>query len=62
MPILLLLVLSQQSLSTVVSGEVIATEIVRTLVGSIGLIAAVPATTALAVFAVTSRGSAQAPD
>jgi len=53
MPILLLLVLSQQSLITVASGEVIATEIVRTLVGSIGLVAAVPITTALAVFSVT---------
>ena len=52
MPVLLLLVLSQQSLTTVASGEVIATEIVRTLVGSIGLVAAVPMTTALAAWAV----------
>lgn len=52
MPVLLLLVLSQQSLTTVASGEVIATEIVRTLVGSIGLVAAVPVTTALAAWAV----------
>jgi uncharacterized membrane protein len=54
MPVLLLLVLSQQSFSTVVSGEVIATELVRTLVGSVGLVAAVPVTTALAVLAVKS--------
>ncbi len=52
MPVLLLLVLSGQSLTTVASGEVIATEIVRTLVGSIGLVAAVPMTTALAAWAV----------
>ena len=51
MPVLLLLVLSRQSLVTVASGEVIATEIVRTLVGSIGLVAAVPVTTWLASLA-----------
>jgi uncharacterized membrane protein len=51
MPVLLLLVLSRQSLITVASGEVIATEIVRTLVGSIGLVAAVPVTTWLASLA-----------
>jgi uncharacterized membrane protein len=51
MPVLLLLVLSRQSLVTLVSGEVIATEIVRTLVGSIGLVAAVPVTTWLAAIA-----------
>jgi uncharacterized membrane protein len=48
MPVLLLLVLSQQPVGTVISGEVIATEIIRTLVGSIGLVAAVPVTTWLA--------------
>ncbi|MGH2711507.1 MAG: YibE/F family protein [Actinomycetota bacterium] len=56
MPILLLLILSQQNLATVISGEVIATEVVRTLVGSIGLVTAVPLTTALAVFAVKTSG------
>ena len=50
MPVLLLLVLSRQSVGTVLSGEVIATEIVRTLVGSIGLVAAVPITTWLAAW------------
>jgi uncharacterized membrane protein len=52
MPVLLLLILSRQSLATVASGEVIATEIVRTLVGSIGLVAAVPVTTWLASLVV----------
>jgi uncharacterized membrane protein len=51
MPVLLLLVLSRQSLATVANGEVIATEILRTLVGSIGLVAAVPITTWLAALA-----------
>jgi uncharacterized membrane protein len=51
MPVLLLLVLSRQPLTGVVSGEVLATEIVRTLVGSIGLVAAVPLTTWLAAAA-----------
>jgi uncharacterized membrane protein len=48
MPVLLLFVLSNQALSTVANGEIVATEIFRTLVGSIGLIASVPITTLLA--------------
>jgi uncharacterized membrane protein len=51
MPVLLLLILSRQALVTVASGEVIATELIRTLVGSIGLVAAVPVTTWLAAAA-----------
>jgi uncharacterized membrane protein len=51
MPVLLLLLLSRQPLASVVSGEVLATEILRTLVGSIGLVAAVPLTTWLAAVA-----------
>jgi uncharacterized membrane protein len=64
MPILLLLILSRQSLVTVASGEVIATEIVRTLVGSIGLVAAVPITTWLAAVAAPPipYGGPVAPD
>ena len=52
MPLLILFVLARQSLGTVANGETVATEIVRTLVGSIGLVAAVPLTTWLAVWAV----------
>ncbi len=48
LPLLVLFVLSQQSLGTVANSEVVAVEIVRTLVGSIGLVAAVPLTTWLA--------------
>jgi uncharacterized membrane protein len=49
MPILILFLLSDQPATTVASGEIVATEIVRSLVGSIGLVASVPITTWLAV-------------
>lgn len=45
LPLLILFALAAQPLGVVASSEVIAVEIVRTLVGSIGLVAAVPATT-----------------
>jgi uncharacterized membrane protein len=48
MPLLILFILSRQSLATVANGEVVATEIIRTLVGSVGLVASVPITTWLA--------------
>jgi uncharacterized membrane protein len=48
MPLLILYSLSGLSLSVVGSSEVVAVEIIRTLVGSIGLVAAVPITTWLA--------------
>lgn len=48
MPLLLFFVLSSQSLGTVINSEVVATEVLRTLLGSIGLVAAVPATSWLA--------------
>lgn len=48
LPLAILFVLSQQSLGTIANSEVVAVEIVRTLVGSIGLVAAVPVTTWLA--------------
>ncbi len=47
-PLLLLFGLSQQPLGTIANSEVVAVEIVRTLVGSIGLVAAVPITTWMA--------------
>lgn len=55
MPLLVLFVLSEQSLGSIVNGEVIATELIRTLVGSIGLVTAVPLTTWLAVVALSGR-------
>ncbi len=48
LPLLILYSLSRLSLGSVASSEVVAVEIVRTLVGSIGLVAAVPMTTWLA--------------
>ena len=53
LPLMVLFVLSEQSLGTVANSEVVAVEIVRTLVGSIGLVAAVPFTTWLASFAAS---------
>lgn len=48
LPLLLVFVSSQQTFGRVLTSEVVAAEIVRTLVGSIGLVASVPLTTALA--------------
>ncbi len=55
MPLLLLFLLSKQSLGTVANSEIVATELVRTLVGSIGLVAAVPITTALAALVAARK-------
>jgi uncharacterized membrane protein len=57
LPLLLLFVRSKQSLSRVLTSEIVATEVVRTLVGSIGLVAAVPITTALAARLVSSSST-----
>lgn len=48
MPLLILYSLSALPLNIVASSEIVALEIIRTLVGSIGLVAAVPVTTWLA--------------
>ncbi len=48
LPLLLLFSLSGRGFGDVVTSQDVATEIVRTLVGSIGLVASVPITTALA--------------
>jgi uncharacterized membrane protein len=53
LPLLVLFTLSNQPLTAVLSGEIVAEEIVRTLVGSIGLVASVPITTGLAAWVVT---------
>lgn len=45
LPLLIVFTLAGQSLGFVASSEIVAVEIVRTLVGSIGLVAAVPVTT-----------------
>lgn len=59
MPLLLLFAASNQSLAMVANSELIAVEIVRTLCGSIGLVAAVPITTTLA--AAVLRPAAREP-
>jgi uncharacterized membrane protein len=56
MPLLLFFVLANQSLGTVLNSELVAIEAIRTLVGSIGLVSAVPLTTWLA--AVMAAGTA----
>ena len=48
LPLLILFTTGVDPLGTVVTSEIVAVEVVRTLVGSIGLVAAVPLTTALA--------------
>jgi uncharacterized membrane protein len=48
LPVLLIFSLSGQSFGTLVTAQDVAQEVVRTLVGSIGLVAAVPITTAIA--------------
>ncbi|GGZ23890.1 membrane protein [Streptomyces poonensis] len=54
LPLLLLFSIAQSSVGTVANSELIAEEIVRTLVGSIGLVASVPVTTALAALVVSA--------
>lgn len=54
LPLLLLFSVSGRGIGDVLTTQTIATEIVRTLVGSIGLVASVPITTALAAL-VASR-------
>jgi uncharacterized membrane protein len=57
LPLLLLLAAGQQPPLAIVSGEVVAVEIVRAMVGSIGIVAAVPLTTAIGVLLVSRSRS-----
>ncbi|POX40940.1 hypothetical protein C3486_11130 [Streptomyces sp. Ru73] len=54
LPLMLLFSIARSSVGTVATSEVVAEEIVRTLVGSIGLVASVPLTTLLAVLVVSA--------
>ncbi|WP_234439882.1 YibE/F family protein [Streptomyces bicolor] len=54
LPLLLLFSIAQSGVGTVANSELVAEEIVRTLVGSIGLVASVPVTTALAALMVAA--------
>jgi uncharacterized membrane protein len=54
LPLLILFTLTSRHVGDVLTSETVAEEIVRSLVGSIGLIASVPITTALAAVVVTA--------
>ncbi len=54
LPLLLIFSLSDQTVGNILTTEIMAEEIVRTLVGSIGLVASVPITTALAALVVAA--------
>ncbi|CAN5809167.1 MAG: YibE/F family protein [Euzebyales bacterium] len=55
LPLLILFATGIDPFGTVITSEIVAVEVVRTLVGSIGLIAAVPVTTALAAGLVVAE-------
>ncbi|MCW5250031.1 YibE/F family protein [Streptomyces sp. SHP 1-2] len=61
LPLLLLFSVAQSSVGVVANSELVAEEIVRTLVGSIGLVASVPVTTALAAMVVSADRTAAGP-
>jgi uncharacterized membrane protein len=56
LPLLLLFAVGGQSPAIIASTELVAVEVVRTLVGSIGIVAAVPLTTFIAAWLVPSSG------
>jgi uncharacterized membrane protein len=62
LPTLLLFTQSGLAVGEVLTTETLAVEIVQTLVGSIGLVASVPLTTALASWVVTLAGREQQPE
>ncbi|WP_229882462.1 YibE/F family protein [Streptomyces alanosinicus] len=61
LPLLLLFSIAQSGVGTVANSELVAEEIVRTLVGSIGLVASVPVTTLLAALVVSADRPQGAP-
>jgi uncharacterized membrane protein len=56
LPLLVLFAAGHQDPLLIASGEVVAVEVVRALVGSIGIVAAVPLTTAIAVMFIEPPG------
>jgi uncharacterized membrane protein len=60
LPLLLLFTLGAQEPLTILNSEVVAVEVIRALVGSIGIVAAVPLTTAVAVALVVRAGPPRA--
>ncbi|BCB77399.1 hypothetical protein GCM10022251_70720 [Phytohabitans flavus] len=61
LPLLILLAAGNARLSEALTSQMLAQEIVRSVVGTMGLIAAVPITTALAAFAATRQPRAKVP-
>jgi uncharacterized membrane protein len=55
LPLLLLFALSGQEPMTVLNSEVVAVEVIRALVGSVGIVAAVPLTTVVAAALIVRR-------
>jgi uncharacterized membrane protein len=53
LPLLVIFTIAGRRLGDVLTGEIVAEELVQTLVGSLGLVASVPVTTGLAVLLVT---------
>jgi uncharacterized membrane protein len=58
LPLIVLFVLSRQPTTLIINGELVAIEIVRTLVGSLGIVAAVPLTTLIAVWLTADKATA----
>ncbi len=58
LPLLILFTISGRGVGDTLVSEVVATEVVRSLVGGIGLVAAVPVTTAAAAFVAVRAGAA----
>jgi uncharacterized membrane protein len=56
LPLLLLFALGGQAPITVLNGEIVAVEVIRALIGSIGIVAAVPLTTLVAVMLLVPSG------
>ena len=61
LPLFVIFTVADRGLGDVVTGEVVAAELVQTLVGSLGLVAAVPVTTGLACLLVTRTVRADRP-
>jgi uncharacterized membrane protein len=61
LPLLLLFALSGESTLTILNGEIVAVEVVRALVGSIGIVAAVPITTLVAAWLMVPAGDQALP-
>ena len=62
LPLLLLFALSGESTLTILNGEIVAVEVVRALVGSIGIVAAVPITTLVAAWLIVRDGPTEVAD